>query len=101
MLALTLGLRSELDIDNALGSVSPKRSPNPGSCVTFTDLFTDPALRGRGVGRALISAVEEWASGRGCGSVYWQTGYDNVVAMRLYDKVATRIQFHTYEAEIL
>merc|ERR1719174_1422877 len=32
----------------------------PDMCY-LQDLFTDPALRGRGVGRALIAAVEEWA----------------------------------------
>ena len=52
------------------------------------DLFTDPEVRGRGVARAVIEAVREWAREHGCGSVYWQTHESNAVARRLYDDVA-------------
>ncbi|WP_238007947.1 GNAT family N-acetyltransferase [Dactylosporangium sp. AC04546] len=60
------------------------------------DLFTDPAVRGRGVGRALIGAVEEWARERGLDRVYWHTRADNVTARQLYDQVAEHRGFISY-----
>jgi GNAT superfamily N-acetyltransferase len=63
-------------------------SSEPDLCY-LEDLFTDPAVRGRGVATALIGAVRAWARGQGCGSVYWQTHESNAVARRLYDDVAT------------
>jgi GNAT superfamily N-acetyltransferase len=52
------------------------------------DLFTDPAQRGRGVGRALIEAVYEQAAGEGTRRVYWHTHQTNAAGRLLYDKVA-------------
>lgn len=51
------------------------------------DLFVDPALRGRGVGRGLIEAVVQQARREGWSGVYWHTAEDNDVARRLYDTV--------------
>ncbi len=63
-------------------------SSEPDLCY-LEDLFTDPAVRGRGVATALIGAVRDWAGEQGCGSVYWQTHESNAVARRLYDEVAS------------
>ncbi|GLZ80589.1 N-acetyltransferase [Actinorhabdospora filicis] len=71
----------------------------PDVCY-LQDLFTAPAARGRGVGRALIAAVEEWARERGCGRLYWQTKEDNATARLLYDKVATLSPFVRYVVEL-
>ncbi len=60
------------------------------------DLFTAPAARGRGVGRALIDAVAEHARRRGCARVYWQTKTTNVEARRLYDKITQDSSFMVY-----
>jgi GNAT superfamily N-acetyltransferase len=59
------------------------------------DLFTDPALRGKGVGRALIKELEKIALGRGSKRLYWTTAPDNETARKLYDKVAItdRVQY--------
>src|SRR3984885_6947872 len=51
------------------------------------DLFTDPDVRGRGVGRTLIEAVSAWARERGCERLYWHTQQHNDTARRLYDHV--------------
>jgi GNAT superfamily N-acetyltransferase len=64
------------------------------------DLFTSPAARGHGVGRALIGAVREWAAERGCGRVYWHTHETNATARTLYDKVAARPGFIMYTIEL-
>lgn len=60
------------------------------------DLFTAPAARGRGVGRALITAVTDWARDRNCGRVYWSTHESNATARRLYDQVAENRGFILY-----
>jgi len=60
------------------------------------DLFTGHAVRGKGVGRALINGVYEQAKRAGAGRVYWQTHETNQTAMRLYDKVAERSGFVVY-----
>ena len=60
------------------------------------DLFTAEAVRGKGVGRALINAVYAQARLAGSPRVYWQTHETNHTAMQLYDKVAERSGFVVY-----
>jgi GNAT superfamily N-acetyltransferase len=64
------------------------------------DLFTAPAERGRGIGRALIQAVFEQARSAGISRVYWQTQDSNAAGRLLYDKVARHAGFIVYSAEI-
>jgi GNAT superfamily N-acetyltransferase len=64
------------------------------------DLFTAPAERGRGVGRALIQAVYERASAAGVTRVYWQTHTSNAAGRLLYDKVAQHLGFIVYSHEL-
>jgi GNAT superfamily N-acetyltransferase len=60
------------------------------------DLFVDPAVRARGIGRALIKAVYREADARGCTRTYWTTEESNYRARGLYDQVATRSPFVQY-----
>ena len=60
------------------------------------DLFTNAAVRGKGVGRALINGVYEQAKLAGSSRVYWLTHETNATAMQLYDKVADRPGFVIY-----
>ena len=60
------------------------------------DLYTDPAIRGRGIGRALIEAVYDAADREGAPAVYWLTQDFNAPARQLYDKVATLTPFIKY-----
>lgn len=64
------------------------------------DLFTDPASRGQGVGRALIEGVYEQAKADGITRVYWQTHETNAAGRLLYDKVATHAGFLVYAKEV-
>jgi len=61
------------------------------------DLFTAPESRGKGVARALIEAVADWARDRDCGRVYWHTKESNATARRLYDQVAVNRGFIQYQ----
>lgn len=63
------------------------------------DLFTDPARRGQGVGRALIEGVYEQARLAGAKRVYWQTHVTNEAGRTLYDKVAEHRGFIVYTHE--
>lgn len=58
-----------------------------GSGLWLDDLFTDPDVRGRGVGRALIARLQDIAAEHGCSIVRWITAEDNAAARRLYDDV--------------
>ena len=60
------------------------------------DLFTSPALRGRGVGRALIEGVYARAGDAGAKRVYGQTRESNTAGRLLYDKVARHLGFIVY-----
>ncbi|GAA1283970.1 N-acetyltransferase [Planotetraspora silvatica] len=71
----------------------------PDVCY-LQDLFTAPEARGRGVARALIEAVTEWARGRGCSRVYWSTQETNATARRLYDQVAVNRGFILYQISL-
>jgi GNAT superfamily N-acetyltransferase len=64
------------------------------------DLFTDPRVRGRGVGRKLIETVYERARQAGTKRVYWQTHESNLLAQRLYDSVAERSGFIVYRKDL-
>jgi GNAT superfamily N-acetyltransferase len=61
------------------------------------DLFTDPAARGAGVASALIERLKELAHATGPGTLRWITADDNVTAQRVYDRVAKRTTWVTYE----
>ncbi len=60
------------------------------------DLFTAPAARGRGVGRALIEAVVAQSAAAGAQRVYWHTHAGNAAGRALYDKVAQHLGFIVY-----
>ena len=64
------------------------------------DLYVDAERRGRGVGRALIEALAEEGRREGWGRIYWRTADDNFTAQRLYDGVARRSRWVTYEIEL-
>lgn len=73
-----------------------------GDVCYLQDLFTAPDARGKGVGRALIAAVADWAKARGCRRVYWNTQASNSTARHLYDKVAeNRGGFIRYQIDLL
>ncbi len=61
------------------------------------DLFVDPACRGSGAADALIKAVGDVAREKGWGVVRWITADDNYRGRGVYDKLATRTMWITYD----
>jgi len=62
----------------------------------LSDLFTTPAARGQGTGRALINHVLAFARSHGLPNVRWLTAEDNTTARTLYDSYAPRTPFILY-----
>jgi ribosomal protein S18 acetylase RimI-like enzyme len=52
--------------------------------INIHDIAVAPAARGRGIGQALLAAVEAEARRLGCGKVTLEVRADNAVAMRAY-----------------
>jgi GNAT superfamily N-acetyltransferase len=67
-----------------------------GPYCYLQDLFTTAAIRGHGVGRALIEAIYAEAKSKGANRVHWLTQESNAEAMVLYNKVADRSGFLQY-----
>ena len=57
------------------------------------DLYTDPGARGQGVATQLIEHVKNLADG----TLRWITDETNTTAQRVYEKVAKRTTWVTYE----
>jgi GNAT superfamily N-acetyltransferase len=73
--------------------------PSTGTAgVWLDDLFTDPEHRGRGVGRSLIEYLQDSAQQHGYSIVRWITAEDNRKARQLYDTLAIRTNWVTYDA---
>ncbi|MFO1124572.1 MAG: GNAT family N-acetyltransferase [Methylocystis sp.] len=60
------------------------------------DLFVDPAVRGEGVGRALIQDLIDLGRARAWSQLYWVTRANNEAARRLYDKFVQADNFVRY-----
>lgn len=61
------------------------------------DLFVDPSQRGTGAVQALLDAVKEHARAEGWERVRWITADSNDRARAVYDRVATRTPWVTYD----
>lgn len=64
------------------------------------DLFVDPAARGSGAAEALIAAVKAEGQARGWSVIRWITAEDNYRARGLYDQMAERTRWVTYDIKI-
>jgi aminoglycoside 6'-N-acetyltransferase I len=59
---------------------------DPSRPVGFIEgWYTDPAHRGKGIGRALVAAAEEWCRGQGCTELASDTWIDNQASQRAHE----------------
>ena len=89
--------------DEVVGFAHHREFARPSSGkrgLYLDDLFTEPSVRGKGVGRALISTLGEIAQWRGYNKVRWITAEDNHTAQRLYDDLAEKTTWVTYDYRI-
>lgn len=83
----------------AIGHFQRFSLPSAGSVGIFLDdLFTSPEARGKGAARALLRHLAELAGVEGRSVVRWTTAADNHRAQALYNQVATRTHWVTYDA---
>ncbi len=64
------------------------------------DLFVDPAARGCGAAQALIDAVAAAGRARGWTVIRWITAEDNYRGRAVYDRVAAKTKWLTYEIKL-
>lgn len=86
--------------DTVVGFAHYRQVPDTFTAASewyLDDLFVDSGHRGSGAGAALIDAVAERAASDGGGKLRWITAENNERAQRLYDRVATRTTWVTYE----
>lgn len=88
----------EDDTPIGLAHVREFARPLAGSTGLYLDdLFVTPDSRGSGAGTALLEHLRAVAKERGLSVVRWITAEDNETAQRLYDRVAEKTAWVTYD----
>ncbi len=64
------------------------------------DLYVEPAARGSGAADALIAALAEEGRTQGWSVIRWITAEDNYRARALYDRVAEKTRWATYDLRL-
>ncbi len=81
-----------------LAHYRPYARPLRGGYGGFIDdIFVDPACRGQRIADALIEAVAGIGRAKGWGVVRWITADDNYRGRAVYDRLATRTMWITYD----
>lgn len=92
------------EIDGALVGLThyrPFARPLAASTGGYLDdLFVSPQARGAHAGEALIEAVKSEGRKQGWGVVRWITADDNYRARRVYDQMASRTGWITYDLRV-
>jgi ribosomal protein S18 acetylase RimI-like enzyme len=93
-----LGTVAEVD-GQVVGIANSILHPTTWSLNQFcylNDLYVDPMIRGRGIGKLLIDDLIAKAQANGWARLYWSTKEDNEVARRLYDRFGEADGFVRY-----
>ena len=86
-----------------IGLAHFRAMPRPLTATTagfLDDLFVDPAFRGGRIADRLIGAVADLARQRGWTVIRWITGDDNYRARGVYDRLAKRTMWITYQIDL-
>jgi PhnO protein len=60
------------------------RSVEQDNCAGISGLIVDQQVRGRGIGKALLEAAEEWARSQGCSAIAIHSNVVRELAHRFY-----------------
>ena len=96
-------LAAEAPDGRAVGLAHFRAFARPSTATTggfLDDLFVDPALRGGRVADALIGRLAEIGRERGWSVVRWITADDNYRARGVYDRLAQRTMWVTYDIKL-
>ena len=92
------------DLDGVLVGLAHFRAfARPLSASTgglLDDLFVGPDARGSGAAEALITALKDLGHARGWTVIRWITAEDNYRARGLYDRVADKTKWATYDIKL-
>jgi GNAT superfamily N-acetyltransferase len=83
-----LKVRLACEGDVALGFAIHQHHPSTwvmGDDCYLEDLFVAPMARSKGVGRALLQDLADYARSQGWKRLYWNTDATNAAARKLYD----------------
>ena len=97
------GLLAFYENSPAIGLAHFRSFARPLTATTglfLDDLFVDPDHRGTGAADLLIRAIADKGRARGCSVVRWITAEDNYRARGLYDRVASRTPWVTYDIKL-
>lgn len=93
-----IGTIAEVD-GQVVGIANSILHPTTWSQAQFcylNDLYVDPTIRGKGIGKLLIDDLIAKAQTNGWARLYWSTKDDNAVARRLYDRYGEADGFVRY-----
>ena len=71
-----------------------------GDVCYLLDIYVEPQSRGKGVAQAMIGELSQIGQAAGWFKIFWMTQSDNFTAQRLYDKLATRMDYLRYDLTI-
>jgi len=101
--AVSEGLVAETGNGKLIGLTHFRPFARPLTATTggfLDDLFVSPDARGQGVADALIESVRAIASKRGWSIVRWITAEDNYRGRGVYDRVALKTSWITYDIKM-
>ena len=76
------------------------RPINASTVIYLDDLIVLPEHQGKGIGNQLIQAIKAYAKANNRPLIRWIIAKENLTAMRLYDSIATKTEWVTYETKI-
>lgn len=97
------GLFAQNDTGALIGLAHFRPFARPLSASTggfLDDLFVAPTGRGQGVADALIHAVRDHGVAHGWSVLRWITAEDNYRARSVYDRVADKTKWATYDIKL-
>lgn len=73
--------------DQLIGGVGIAEFDGMEDCAELQKLYLDDSVKGKGYGKELMRAAEDWARSAGYKSLYLETHTNLSVALKLYEKM--------------